>query len=956
MRQQMRDALRGDRGWLAGAWSGALLLLVLTVVKLTFIDSIGYPTPFLLYFVAVVVATYRGGVFAGQVTTLVSAIVSYLLFMDKDPSTFFFRGALALLFFFLEGLCIALVTGGFVVQKRRTLQAIEESKAAHAQLQVVLSGVDQGITLQDSTGRTVYANRVAAEMAGCASPEEFVALAPAELMKRFEFFDSAGNPFPPSEIPGRRILSGKTAPEVTLRVRRTDTGKEHWARLRSNAIRDESGQVQYVVSVFRDVTDTQEREAELSLAREWFQIALRSIGDAVITTDSRGRINLVNPVAEHLTGWKLEEALGLPLSKVFSIIAEETRQPVESPVARVIREGAVVGLTNHTLLIRRDGTEVAIDDSAAPIRGSDGTLEGVILVFRDVSAKRMEETRTDFLARATQELTSSLDYRATLSTVARLAVPTIADWCAVDILEEGKIIRLGVAHVDAEKIRHVEDLQRQYPSDPSAPRGLHEILRTGNAEIVPEIPRELLEQSAQDEEHKRLILELGLHSYMGVPLKRKGRTFGVITFATAESKRTFGERDMALAEALADRAALAVENAALFRSAKLARLQAEAANRTKDEFLAMLGHELRNPLAPISSALTLMKKKGGGTHEREVQVIDRQVQHLVRLVDDLLDVARITKGRLELEHRRVAISQVVERAKELVWPDAATPPHHVHIEIEPGLEITCDPVRISQVLANLLTNSMKYTPQGGNIWIEASGGPDTVTIRVRDDGMGIGEETLKQVFELFVQEPQALDRAQGGLGLGLAIVKGLVSAHGGTVSAKSGGIGRGAEFVVELPYGELSDELPERRSSRPGATASKRILIVDDNIDACELLADLLRLDGHEVLLAHDGPGALEIASQRRPEVALLDIGLPGMSGYELAEQLRRIDGLANIDLIATTGYGQPDDRKRSKKARFRAHLVKPIDPQALHGALTSATPDASTSELEQVAKRAPNT
>jgi PAS domain-containing protein len=317
MRQQMRDAFRGDRGWLAGAGTGVLLVALVTIPKLIFIESIGYPTPFLLYFAAVMVATYRGGVFAGQVTTAICAAVSFALFMKPTLEEFSLREASALLVFCVEGLCIALVTGGFVVEKRKAQRAIAEAKKIQSQLQVVLSGVDEGITLQDAQGKTVYANRVAAQMAGCASPEEFVTLAPKRLMERFALFDTAGNPFPLDEVPGRRLLRGQTAAEVKLRVRRTDTTQEHWALLRANEIKNERGDLQYVVSIFRDVSSTQAKEAELKLAREWFRIALRSIGDAVITTNTQGRINLLNPVAEELTGWQLNEALGRSLGDVF---------------------------------------------------------------------------------------------------------------------------------------------------------------------------------------------------------------------------------------------------------------------------------------------------------------------------------------------------------------------------------------------------------------------------------------------------------------------------------------------------------------------------------------------------------------------------------------------------------------------------------------------------------------
>lgn len=929
LRQQFSDARRGDRSWITGCWTGVLLVGILTVPKLVFSESIGVPTPFLLYFAAILGATYRGGVIAGLITAVISALVAWRFFIGDESSQSLTRDLVTLSVFFIEATCIALVMGGFVVQRRKAEQAAEDAQRAKIQRDLVLSGVDEGIALQDPMGRIVYANQLAAENADCSSPEELMQLSPQELMSRLNFHTLDGEPVPLDQLPGRRILQGEVSPEMTVRFRRARDSKDRWGLLRAKALCDEQGNVQFIVNLFRDVSETYEHDAELKLAREWFQIALRSIGDAVIATDAQGRINLLNPVAEELTGWKLDDALGRPLEDVFRIIQEGTREPAKRPVHDVLRTGTTVGLANHTLLVRPDGTEIAIDDSAAPIRGWENELEGVILVFRDVSTKRAEEARGKFLARATEELNSSLDYRTTLATVARLAVPVIADWCAVDILHDEEVTRLAVAHVDKEKVERVKELEQRYPSDPNARSGIYEILRTGQAEIVEEIPLELLLAQAQDEEHKRRILELGLESYIGVPLKREGKAFGVISLAMAESRRHYNERDLALAKTLADRASLAVENARLFRDAKDAREVAEAANRTKDEFLAMLGHELRNPLAPIRSALELMGARPEEPHDREVGVIRRQTEHLVRLVDDLLDVARITHGRLELDRRPAKIVEVIERACEIAWPTSTEKAHHLHIDVAPDLKINCDFVRLSQVIANLLNNAIKYTPRGGNIWITAGRDEENATIRVRDDGMGIGPKALRQVFHRFVQEPQALDRARGGLGLGLAIVQGLVLAHGGTVSAHSDGIGKGAEVVVHVPLGELSSgPAKDKKLSHP--SPPRRILIVDDNQDARELLGALLAAEGHQVSTAHDGPSALIVADRENPEFALLDVGLPGMTGYELGRKLRTLPGLKDICLIAVTGYGSAQDRERSLRENFRAHLVKPIDLDSL--------------------------
>lgn len=660
--------------------TGVILVGLLTLAKLAFVDFIGQPTPFLLYFAAILAAAYTGGLGAGLFTTVVSAVVSVGLFVVRADNLLT-HTAPRIIVFLIEGLAISFVTDRFTKERPRARRAAEA----------------------------------------------------------------------------------------------------------------------------------------LEVAREWFQIALRSIGDAVITTDEHGKINSLNPVAEHLTGWSNEEALGKPLDEVFWIIDEDTRQPLTSPVDRVLKERTVVALSTDALLVRQDGNEVSVDDSAAPIISAGGQLRGIILVFRDVSVKRAAQRRQAFLARATAELNSSLDYKTTLATVARLAVPAIADWCAVDILEEGQVKRLAVAHVDPEKARWVAEIERRYPANRDAPYGLRHVLGTGQSEMLREILPELLDRFARDDEHRRLLSKLALRSYIGVPLKHQDQVFGAITLAMAESRRCYQDEDLALAEGLADRVVGAVEKARLYREAQKARLEAVAANRTKDEFLAMLGHELRNPLAPIRTALDLIRLRPGESHDRQHTIIERQVRHLVRLVDDLLDISRITRGRVELARERVDLQDVIERAEEMVWPAGVARAHDVHVDVTPGLTVFGDPVRLSQVVANLLMNSVKYTPAGGNIWIEVQRvGDDRAAIRVRDDGMGIGAEMLRQVFDLFVQDPQALDRSRGGLGLGLAIVRGLVLAHGGTVSAHSEGVGKGALFVVELPLVASSElELAGGNLERP---------------------------------------------------------------------------------------------------------------------------------------------
>ena len=457
-----------------------------------------------------------------------------------------------------------------------------------------------------------------------------------------------------------------------------------------------------------------------------------------------------------------------------------------------------------------------------------------------------EKTRANF------GLASVVDYESTLQKVANLAVPYFADWSAVDVAnDDGTLRRLAVAHQDADKIRLAHELMREYPPDPQAPVGAFAVLRTGKPEIVSEITDEMLVQGAKDERHLRLIRSLGLKSYICVPLVVSGQTLGVLTFATAESGRRYTEADLALAKDLAHRAAVAIENTQLYQALR-------EADRRKDEFLATLAHELRNPLAPIRNALQILKmpRVDAETVERSRDMMERQVHHLVRLVDDLLDVSRVMRGKIELRKERVELATVVARAVETVQPLVDAQGHQLSVRIpSESLLLDADPVRLAQVVGNLLTNAAKYTEPNGRIWLTAEREGDVAVLRVRDNGIGIAPQMLPRIFELFVQVDHASTKAQGGLGIGLTLVKNLVEMHNGTVEARSEGLGKGSEFVVRLPISAQGiDQDHGREAGSPGfslpSPSGYRLLVVDDNQDAADSLAMLLRLQGHEVRVA----------------------------------------------------------------------------------------------------------
>jgi CheY-like chemotaxis protein/nitrogen-specific signal transduction histidine kinase len=369
------------------------------------------------------------------------------------------------------------------------------------------------------------------------------------------------------------------------------------------------------------------------------------------------------------------------------------------------------------------------------------------------------------------------------------------------------------------------------------------------------------------------------------------------------------------------------------------------AARRKDQFLAMLAHELRNPLAPIRNATQVLKIVGGGdsNHEWARQVIERQVQHLTRLVDDLLDVSRITSGKVVLQREPVDIATVISRAVETTRPLIDGRRHELAVALPSGpLRVEGDLTRLVQVVANLLNNAAKYTDEGGRLALSVSRQSDDVVISVSDNGVGVSADLLPHIFDLFTQADRSLDRSQGGLGVGLTLVRQLVEMHGGKVEARSEGPRRGSEFIIRLPLRDGEGELPATDGaplSDAGRSTGLKILVIEDNVDSAEMLSFMLNLSGHETRTARDGAAALEMARAFKPQVILCDIGLPGLNGYEVARRLRAQPEFGEARLIAISGYGQEEDRRLSRDAGFDYHLIKPVEPAALIGLLAALGP-----------------
>jgi len=594
----------------------------------------------------------------------------------------------------------------------------------------------------------------------------------------------------------------------------------------------------------------------------------------------------------------------------------------------------------------RDGRIRWLSSRARVVRDADGEPLRMVGTMHDITeratllaaerdaraAAERAGRRLEILAMAGTVLSGSLEPQATLEEIASLIVPDIADWCRVDLLDGDGVLQRALAHhSDPAKSRAGMALVRSLRAAPTTPGSMGWAVETGLSHLA-----RFDSSTDYDDIRDRDLLEfaraIGMRAYFVVPLIARGRTLGALAVLQAESGRAFTQDDCALVAEIAHRAALALDNARLYVEADQARLSAEQASRAKDEFLAMLGHELRNPLAPIVTALHLMSMRGDASTEGERRIIERQVAHLSRLVDDLLDVSRITRGKIQLQREVLDVATVVDKALELAQPLLEKRMHGVVVELpDEPLYVAGDAIRLAQVLSNLLTNAAKFTPWDGHVTVRARGDADGVEIAVEDTGRGIDPALIPNVFDLFVQGAQPIDRQVGGLGLGLAIVKTLVQMHGGTVSAHSEGRDRGARFVVRLPRSATAAPAGVPRAATPPTTAGNgRVLIVDDNVDAADTLAVLLEAAGYNVRTAIDGPRALRTLDTFTPDIGILDIGLPSMDGYELARRFRAEPRAARMRLVALTGYGRDPDRHRALDGGFDEHLVKPVSAERL--------------------------
>jgi len=614
-----------------------------------------------------------------------------------------------------------------------------------------------------------------------------------------------------------------------------------------------------------------------------------------------------------LAAWWMSRAITRPMARLRDEAGALGQGEAVAGVASGIREIDAVGEALAAAAERRSRSEAERERLLA--------AERIARANALTAGQRLER-----LASASALLSRSLEETSTLSAIAQVVVPDVADLCRIDLLDErGVLQRKLTHHFDPQRSDEIARMvsDRVAPSD--APGSFPWAIATGRMFLHnlsdPDLP-EVTDPSLRD-----FVQSLGIKAACVVPLKARGRTIGAMAVLQAESGRQFTPDDGVLIGELAQRAALALDNVRLLSEARAAQDQAEAANRTKDEFLAMLGHELRNPLAPISLALQLIERRDDTAFPAERQIIERQVKHLSRMVDDLMDVSRIVSGKITLALESVDLREVVQRALEQTMPamQHRTVPLKTVLPEAPVF-VHGDPLRLTQIVCNLLTNAAKFTAPDRPVRLELGMRGAEAELVVQDEGIGIVAALLPHVFERFVQGRQQLQRASGGLGLGLAIAQSLARLHGGTIEASSQGEGRGSVFTLRLPLLAAigASQHPPDRPDRP--QHALRLLLVDDNLDALKMLAEWCRLEGHVVHTAASAEEALTILETQACDAGIFDIGLPGMSGYELARQVRSDPRTRSMPLVALTGYGQQTARAHALDAGFDEHFTKPAD------------------------------
>jgi PAS domain S-box-containing protein len=648
-------------------------------------------------------------------------------------------------------------------------------------------------------------------------------------------------------------------------------------------------------SPVKSTSQTETRQTKQQ--RKWFEVTLDSIGDGVITVDVDGKVTRLNPVAEALTGWKNADARGQPLESVFHIINEDTRVEVENPALRAIKDGVIFGLANHSLLITRDGNEISIDDSGAPIK-SGGDMLGAVLIFRDITERRRGEQ-------------------------ARMRLAGIVD------SSEDAIISKSLEGIITSWNNSAE---RMFGYTPEEAIG---------KSIVMIIPPELREEETMI--LGRLRRGERIEHFETVRVTKTGKRINLsLTVSPVRNKQGEIIGASKIARDITDKVRAERELTRLLASERAARERAEAASRAKDEFVAMISHEIRSPLNAILGWSHMLRQGAldKTATANALESIERNARAQAQLVSDLLDVSRVITGKLRINARPVDIMNSVESALESVHPAAEAKQITIDVQREPyATVVTGDADRLQQVFWNLLSNAVKFTPRKGHVSVKIARTNSYLEVAVSDSGTGIPEDFLPYIFERFTQADTTSARKHAGLGLGLSIARHIVELHGGTIAAESAGEGKGATFRITLPVRALHpQEVDSAQTAVPVDTIANeimlnglRIMVVDDEDETRELLKMMLSSHGAEVLAAASGTEALAQIDECQPGIIVSDIGMPVMDGYMFMKRVRALDSeQRSVPAIALTAYARAEDRLRALAAGFQMHVPKPVEASEL--------------------------
>lgn len=695
---------------------------------------------------------------------------------------------------------------------------------------------------------------------------------------------------------------------------------------------------------------------------KYFRAITENMPGGVAIIDDKGKIIYASPSGQRILGYDINTLLG---KSILDIIDTEYQENALNRIAELLAEPGKV--TSYDYKVRhKDGSYRWLAVTGTNLI-EDPSIGGIILNYYDVTNIKKASKRKKFLTRATAVLSESLDFEESMRNVARLSVPTIADWCAIYTTEDGATFtREVLVHARESEEKNVDKLLSTYPEDPRTYLPVASILN-GTSLLYENLNKEAVEQYTEEGFNSqlaiKLIKRLKIGSLIVSPIKRRDSFLGFMVFAVEKGKK-YDKDDLDFVDDFAKRAGMILDNSKMYG-------QLQYANQMKDEFLASLAHELRNPLAPIMHSLDFLRlQKNNSSPEinNELDVIERQARNMTRLLDDLLDVSRITEGRLKLRKRVVDVGQVVEHAVQTSRPFFEAREHEFSIVVpEKPVYLEADPLRLEQIVVNLLSNAAKYTKPGGKIKLVCEYKDEEIYIKVKDNGIGIDPAALNDIFRSFVKIDKRIDRhTQEGLGVGLKLAKKLTELQGGSISAHSEGANKGSEFTVRFPARRKAEKNPaayatagpndsfsrrvtdaptesvkdissakhQAKQERQTNKTTQKILVVDDNKDAANALGRVLEKLGYNVEITHDGESALKKVQSYTPALILLDIGLPVMSGYEVAQKIRKLEKGHGIVLVALTGYGQEEDKLKAKEAGFDWHITKPVGVAELKNVL----------------------